>query len=141
MLRKNRKMSVPNISTKKLIQLIFFLNISNIQYCMITRYFHVYYLTWSSKYCCCSTSKSCMTLCNPLDYSMPGSSVLYCLLEFAQTHFIQWVMLSNYLILCSPFHLLSSTFPWVGYFHQVTKVLKLQLSIQSFQWIFRVHFL
>ena len=29
---------------------------------MITRYFHVYCLTRSSKYCCCSIVKSCMTL-------------------------------------------------------------------------------
>ena len=29
---------------------------------------------------------SCLTLCNPMDHSMPGFSVLYCLLEFAQTH-------------------------------------------------------
>ena len=57
-----------------------------------------------------------MTLCNPLDYSTLGSSVLYPLLEFAQTHSTKWVMLSNYLILCSPFHLLSSIFPCIGVF-------------------------
>ena len=59
---------------------------------------------------------SSMTLCNPLDYSTLGSSVLYPLLEFAQTHSTKWVMLSNYLILCSPFHLLSSIFPCIGVF-------------------------
>ena len=35
---------------------------------------------------CCSVAKSCLTLCNPMDCSKLGSSVLYCLLEFAQIH-------------------------------------------------------
>ena len=34
--------------------------------------------------CCCSVTKLCQTLCDPMDYSMPGSSVLYYLLEFAK---------------------------------------------------------
>ena len=34
--------------------------------------------------CHCSVMKSCMTLCNPMDCSIPGSSVLHCLPEFAQ---------------------------------------------------------
>ena len=34
--------------------------------------------------------------------------------------------------------LLSGTFQWVGFLHQVAKVLELQLLHQSFQWIFRV---
>ena len=40
--------------------------------------------------CCCSVAKSCPTLCNPMDCSTPGSSVLNCLLEFAQIH-VHWV--------------------------------------------------
>ena len=40
--------------------------------------------------CWCSVAKSCSTLCDPMDCSTPGSSVLHCLLEFAQTHF-HWV--------------------------------------------------
>ena len=32
-------------------------------------------------------------------------------------------------------------FQWVGHLHQVTKVLKVQLQHQSFQWVFRVDFL
>ena len=36
---------------------------------------------------CCSVAKSCPpTLCDPIDYSMPGFPVLYYLPEFAQTH-------------------------------------------------------
>ena len=33
---------------------------------------------------CCSVAKLCLTLCDLLDCSMPGSSVLYYLLKFAQ---------------------------------------------------------
>ena len=40
--------------------------------------------------CCCSVAKSCPTLCNPMDCSMPGSSVLHYLSEFAQAY-AQWV--------------------------------------------------
>ena len=32
-------------------------------------------------------------------------------------------------------------FHWVGYSHQVAKVLELQLQLQSFQWVFRVDLL
>ena len=35
---------------------------------------------------CCSVTKSCLTLCNPMDCSTPGFPVLHCLLEFVQTH-------------------------------------------------------
>ena len=31
-------------------------------------------------------TKSCLTLCGPMDHSMPGFPVLHYLLEFAQTH-------------------------------------------------------
>ena len=51
-------------------------------------------------YCCYSVTKSCLTLCNPMDCSMPGFSVLHYLLELAQTHGIESVMPSNGLILC-----------------------------------------
>ena len=35
---------------------------------------------------CCSVAKECLTLCDPMDSSMPGSSVFHYLLEFAQIH-------------------------------------------------------
>ena len=38
------------------------------------------------EFCCCSVTQSCLTLCDPMDCSMPGIPVLHCLLEFAQTH-------------------------------------------------------
>ena len=36
--------------------------------------------------CCCSVTKSCLTLCNLMDCSMPGSPVLSTLPEFVQIH-------------------------------------------------------
>ena len=36
--------------------------------------------------CCFSVTKSCPTLCSPMDCSTPGFPVLHCLPEFAQTH-------------------------------------------------------
>ena len=35
---------------------------------------------------CCSLTKSCLTLCDPMNCSMPSFFVLHYLLEFAQTH-------------------------------------------------------
>ena len=71
--------------------------------------------------CCCSVAKSCLTLCDPVDCSTSGSSVLQYLPEFAQIHAIQ------------PSHLLSPSYPSalnlsqlqgpfqrVSYLHQVS---------------------
>ena len=94
--------------------------------------------------CChCSVAKSCPTLCDPRDCSMPGFSVLHYLLEFAQTH------VRSVCDATQPSHSLSPPSPpalnlsqqWVSSSHQVAKVLELQLHHQSFQWIFRVDFL
>ena len=41
--------------------------------------------------CCCYwVSKLCLTLCNPIEYSMSGSLVLHYLPEFAQTR-VHWI--------------------------------------------------
>ena len=40
--------------------------------------------------CCCSVTKSCLTLCDPVDCSTPGFPVLHYLQDFAQTH-VHWV--------------------------------------------------
>ena len=63
-----------------------------------------------------SVAQSCLTLCDPMDYSMPGSSVLHYLRQFAQTHAIESVMPSNHLILCRPLLLLPSIFPSIRVF-------------------------
>ena len=39
---------------------------------------------------CCSVAKSCLTLCDPMDYSRPVFLVLHHHPEFAQTH-VHWV--------------------------------------------------
>ena len=44
--------------------------------------------------CCCSVANSCLTLCDPMDWSMPGFPVLHCPLEFAQSH-VHWVSDAN----------------------------------------------
>ena len=36
--------------------------------------------------CCCSVTQSCLTLCNPMDCSTPGFSVLHHLPKFTQVH-------------------------------------------------------
>ena len=76
-----------------------------------------------------------------------SSTVSWSLLKFMS---IELVMLSNHLIFCHHFLLLSSfpesspassLFQWVRSSYQVAKVLKLQLQHQSFLWIFMVDFL
>ena len=53
-------------------------------------YYSLLGLILTVTFCCCIATKSCLTLCNPIDCSMPGYSVLHCLLEFAQIH-VHWV--------------------------------------------------
>ena len=61
-------------------------------------------------------SLSYVWLWDPMDCSTWGSSVLHCLLEFAQIHVIESLMLSNHLILCHPVLCLPSVFPaWVSF--------------------------
>ena len=75
---------------------------------------------------CYSVTKSCATLCNSMDSSTPGSSVLHYLPEFAQIH-VLWVS-----DVIQPSHPLSAPFPsalnlsqhqglfqWVGCLYQV----------------------
>ena len=66
-------------------------------------YTAIYYMIKAD--CCCSVSKSCPTLCDPRDCSMPGFPVLQHLLKYGQTH-VHWV--GN---LIQPSHPLSTLFP------------------------------
>ena len=67
--------------------------------------------------------------------------------HFAKFRSTESVIPSNHLILCHPFLLCLQSFPASGsfptnlLFHQVAKVLELQLQHQSFQRKFRVDFL
>ena len=36
--------------------------------------------------CCCSVAKLCLTVCDPMEWNMPGSPVPHHLLEFVQVH-------------------------------------------------------
>ena len=57
---------------------------------------------------CCSITKSCPSLCDPIGCSTPGFPVLHYLLESAHTH-VHWV--DGHLILCRLLLLLPSIFP------------------------------
>ena len=95
---------------------------------------------------CCSVTKLCPTLCDPMDCSTPGSPVLHHLMELAQIH-IRWVddaiqppnpLLPPYSpALKSLQH--QGLFQRVGSSHQLAKVLGLQLQHQSFnqRWLNR----
>ena len=94
-----------------------------------------------------SVTQSCLTLCNPMDCSMPGLPV-HQLPELAQTHVHRVddaIQPSHPLLSPSPpaFNLSQhqGLFQWVSSSHQVTKALELQLQHQFFQWIFRVDLL
>ena len=67
-------------------------------------------------FCCCSVTRSCLTLCDPVDCSTPGFPVLHCLPEFVQTH-VHWVGdVIQPSHLCHPLLLLPSIFPSIRVF-------------------------
>ena len=102
----------------------------------------------TSQIICCPVTKSCATLCDPMNCSMPGFPVLHYLPGLAKTH-VHWVgdsIQTSYPLLLSSLPALNLSqhqglFPWVGSLHQVAEVLELQLQHQSFQWIPRTDFL
>ena len=88
-----------------------------------------------------SVTQRCLTLCDPMNHSMPGLPANRQLPEFTQTH-VHWVGDA-----IQPSHPLSSPSPpalnlsqhqslfkWVSSSHQVSKVLEFQLQHQSLQW-------
>ena len=88
-----------------------------------------------------SIAQSCLTLCDPMNCSMPGLPVHHQLPEFTQTHAHR---IGDAI---QPSHPLSSPSPpapnhsqhqglfqWVNPSHEVAKVLEFQLQHQSFQW-------
>ena len=96
--------------------------------------------------CCCSVAMLYPTLCDPMDCSTPGCTILHYLPELVQTH-VRWVGDA-----IQPSHSLSSPSPpaltlshhqglflWIGSSRHVAKVRGLQH--QYFQWIFRIDFL
>ena len=95
-----------------------------------------------------SVTWSCLTCCNPMDWSMSDFPVHHQLPELTQIHAHRvgdTIQPSHPLSSPSPpaFNLSQhqGLFQWVSSLHQVAKVLELQLQHQSFQWIFRTDFL
>ena len=93
-----------------------------------------------------SVAKLCLTLCDPMDCSIPVFPVHQQLPEHAQTHIHRVsdaIQPSHPLSLPSPsaFNLSQNQglYQWVSSSCQMAKVLKVQH--QSFQWIFRTDFL
>ena len=87
-----------------------------------------------------SVAQSCLTLCDPMNRSMPDLPIHHQLPEFTQTH-VHWVgdaiQPSHPLSPPSPAPNLSQyqgLFQWVSSSHQVAKALEFQLQHQSFQW-------
>ena len=71
--------------------------------------------SWETSLQFSSIAQSCLTLCDPMDGSMPGFPVHHQLPEFTQLMSIESVMPSNHLILCRPL-LLPSIFPSIRVF-------------------------
>ena len=65
--------------------------------------------------CCCSVAKSCPTLCDLMNCSMPIFSVHYSWSLF-KVKSIELMIISNHLILCHPLLLLPSMFPSIRVF-------------------------
>ena len=67
--------------------------------------------------CWCSVAQSCPTLCDPIDSSAPGFSVLHYLPEFSQTY-VLWVSdtIQPSHPLSSPFSSCPQFFPAAGFF-------------------------
>ena len=63
-----------------------------------------------------SVAQSCLTLCDPMDCSMPGLPVHHQLLEFTQTHVHRVGDAIQPSILCHPLFLLLSIFPSIKVF-------------------------
>ena len=67
-----------------------------------------------ASFCCCSVSKLCLTLCDPMDCSTPGFPVLHHLPEFAHAHWDDDVIRLSHPL--SPPPLLPSIFPNIRIF-------------------------
>ena len=63
-------------------------------------------------FCYCSVSKSCLTLCDPMNCSPPGFPVLH--QSFLKVMSIKLAMPYSHLILCHPLLFLAQSFPQSG---------------------------
>ena len=95
-----------------------------------------------------SVTQSCLTLCDPMNCSMPGLPVHHQLPEFIQTRIHRVgdaIQPSHSLLSPSPPTTNPSQhqglFQWVSSSHGVAKVLEFQVQHQSFQWTLRTDLL
>ena len=109
---------------------------------MIYMHIYVYIYTYQSVQFS-SVIQLCLTLCHPMNHSMPGLPVHHQLPEFTQTHphrVGDAIQPSHPLLAPSPpapnpsQH--QGLFQWVNSSCEVAKVWEFQLQHQSFQWIY-----
>ena len=86
---------------------------------------------------CCSVTKLCPTLSDPMDCSMPGFRVLHYLPEFLKFMSIESVMLSSHLLFCLSFLLLTSIFPSIKVFSNESTLCIMWPKCRSF--CFSIH--
>ena len=65
---------------------------------------------------CCSVTKLCPTVCDPMNCSVPGFPVLHYVLNLLKFMSVELAMLSNHLILCHLLLLLPLVFPSIRVF-------------------------
>ena len=84
-----------------------------------------------------SVAQLCLTLCNPMNCSMPGTAACQASLSITNSQsppksmFIELVMPSNHLILCCPLLLLPSIFPSVTFRMDWLDLLAVQGTLRS----------
>ena len=97
--------------------------------------------------CCYAVTKSCSTLCDPMDCSMTGSPLLHYFPEFVQIH-VHWagdaIQPTHPLLLLFPpalsLSLASGSFPVNQLFVSGDQSIAASASDQFLQWIFSVDF-
>ena len=74
-------------------------------------------VSWPSElHCCCLVTKSCPTLCDPMDYSTPGFPTLHVFQSLLKLRSFELMMPPNHLTLCRPLLPLPSIFPSISVF-------------------------
>ena len=71
---------------------------------------------------CCSVAHSCLTLCDPKDYSTPGLPLPHISWSWPKFMFVASVILSSHLILWCPLLLLPSRFPSIRDFFNESSI-------------------
>ena len=94
-------------------------------------------------FCCCSVTKSCPTLCNSMDCSMPGFPVSLSPGVCSNACPLSWwchpTSVTSYSS-CPQSFPASGSFPVSWLFTSGGQIIGASTSDQSFQWIFRVWF-